>query len=439
MPTPFIMPKFDMDQETAKIVNWVKQEGDEIILDETVLVVETEKVAIDVPAPVSGKLVGISYFDGDEVPVTTVIAFILGEGETIEEIVPGNEQLNSEKQSSLAKPKNTTIETKKVTPVAQKVAQEHGVDISKVAITNKRITKADVEAFIQEQSSDERRVNIAATPAARRLGKEQGIDLSGLQGSGPNGRIQAVDVIPPSKTLAPDVSVRQAELIPFEGMRTKIADRMQSSFQTAPHIALSIEVDTSNLDGLRQRINKITAKEGSEKVSVTALLVKIVAWALERNPYLNASLDGDVIKLWKQINVGVAVALEEGLIVPVVRSADKKPVNALNDEIKGLIEKAKSGNLALSEIRDGSFTISNLGMFGIRKFRAIINPPESGILAIGEVVRKPVVIDQQDTVEVRPMMNITLSADHRVVDGVVAAQFLADLTKGIETPDILIY
>ena len=445
MPTPFIMPKFDMDQETAKIANWVKSEGDQIKLDETVLVVETDKVAIDVPAPASGVLTGISYQAGDEVPVTTVIAFILAEGETSADIPADNGDAQLDEKIPAATPvEKEPSGSLAITPVAQRVADVHGVDVSQVPASGKRVTKADVEDFVKGQAGFKGRVKVAATPAARRLGREQGVDLAMLKGSGPRGRIQAEDVVgyqelAVATSQAAAAAGQEADIVPLDGMRARIADRMQTSFQTAPHIALSIEVDVSNLDALRQRLNLMAADANEERVTVTALLSRIVAWALGRNPYLNASLDGDVIKLWKQTNIGVAVALPEGLIVPVIQDANNKSVSQINTEFRELVEKARTGKLALSDIRGGTFTISNLGMFGIRHFRAIINPPESAILAVGEVVRKPVVVNQDDQVEVRPMMSITLSADHRVVDGVVAAQFLADLTRGIEAPDILIY
>jgi pyruvate dehydrogenase E2 component (dihydrolipoamide acetyltransferase) len=167
--------------------------------------------------------------------------------------------------------------------------------------------------------------------------------------------------------------------------------------------------------------------------------VRIIAWALERNPFINASLGEDGILLWKDINIGVAAAIDEGLIVPVVRNANRKSVQQINREIRDLAGRARTGELSLDEVKGGTFTLSNLGMFGIDQFRAIINPPESAILAVGRVVRKPVVVDEQDTVEVRPMMFMTISADHRVIDGVVAANFLADLVDSIESPELLIY
>jgi pyruvate dehydrogenase E2 component (dihydrolipoamide acetyltransferase) len=173
-----------------------------------------------------------------------------------------------------------------------------------------------------------------------------------------------------------------------------------------------------------------------EKVSLTALLVKVIGWALDRHPMLNSSLIGDEILVWDEINIGVATALEEGLIVPVIHSADQLSVHEINLQLRALSSRARDGHLALVEVQNGTFTVTNLGMYGIDQFRAIINPPESAILAVGRVIRKPVVINEQDVVEVRPVMNLTLSADHRVVDGVTAARFLAELGQAIENPDL---
>ena len=446
MPTPFIMPKFDMDQENATIVEWLKNEGDHVDLDESVLTVETDKVAIEVPSPASGKLARISFGPGDVVPVTTVIAFILAEDETVEDLP---EDDSPSEKSSL--PEQAYVEQDQVavgetaeekvvsaTPLAFRMAQSLGVDLSDVPSAKNRVTKEDVESYIRSKTAEDGRVAIPATPAARRLARELNVDLAIVTGSGPNGRVQANDVKAFEQTpIAKEIHA--AEMVPLVGIRKTIAERMQTSFQEAPHIALTVEVDISQLESVRQRMIEIAAQGGEDRVSLTALLVKIAAWALNRNPYLNATLDGDTIHLLDEINVGVATAIEDGLIVPVIRDAITKSVREINGDLKDLSQRARQGKLTLDEVKGGTFTISNLGMFGINQFRAIINPPESAILAVGNVVRKPVVINEQDEVAVRPMMVMTLSADHRVIDGVTAARFLSDLVRAVEMPDLLLY
>ncbi len=456
MPTPFVMPKVDMDQEKATIISWNKSEGDEVKQDETVLVVETEKVAIDVPAPATGTLVDIRFKAGDVVPIATTIAYILGKGETINDI-PG-------RIASTASPVLKTAETSSAeaskpaatpTPVALRAAQELGVNINDVPSHGGRISREDVEVYaksLKEKAASPEAGKIAATPAARRLAHEAGIALESLTGSGPRGRIQAQDVVkqpsaqpvtqpavaPVVQAATTSVGERSAKVIPMTNMRQKIAERLQASFRDVPHIFLTAEADVTRLEEARKRLNDIATKQSGSKVSLTAMLVKVIAWALERNPYLNASLVDQNVYLWEDINIGVATALDEGLIVPVIRNANHLSISQISEKIIDLSKRAREGKLTLSEVKGGTFTISNLGMFGIPQFNAVINPPESGILATGAVVRKPVVVDENDTVEVRPIITMTLSGDHRVIDGAVAARFLRDLVQAIECPEIML-
>lgn len=398
MPIPVIMPKVDMDQEIATIISWEKNEGDTVKQDEILLTVETEKVAIDVTSPASGILAGIKFQPGDVVPVATVIAQILKPGETL------------------------TVETNEDSP-----KPEQGREVEK---------PSEKEEIIHAPENIEGK--IAATPAARRISEETGISLDSVRGSGPFGRVQAADVKLTEKPVPVNIADREAEVIPLVDMRAKIARRMQASFQDAPHIAETIEADVSRLEDTKVHLNEMASKKGGGKVSFTVILVKLVAWALELNPYINSSLIDENIYLWKEINIGVATALENGLIVPVVRNANQLSFNQTAETLNDLSLRARQSRLELADVQRGTFTISNLGMYGINQFRAIINPPESAILAVGAAVRKPIVIDERDTIAVRPIISLTLSADHRVIDGVVAAKFLADLVKVIEHPEILL-
>lgn len=450
MPTPFIMPKFDMDQQNATIVEWLKQEGDQVNIDEPVLTVETDKVAMDVPSPASGKLARISYQPGEVVAVTTVIAYVLGEGET-EDDLPEEAHVQENHAGKSAGgfrgPRLTTAGqisepedggTLEATPLATRMAQSLGIDLKDVQAAGGKVRKEDIESFILGKQSTDGRLKTPATPAARRLAREMGIEIAGVTGSGPGGRVHAQDVKAYQKEVEIPTAVVPDEpaVIPLAGIRKTIADRMQSSFQEAPHIALTVEVNVHQLQAIRERMNVVADRQGDQSLSLTALLVYIVAWGLGRNPMINSTLDGDEIKLLPEINIGVATALENGLIVPVIRNANRKSVKQLNTELQDLTRRARQGKLILAEVKGGTFTISNLGMYGIDQFRAIINPPESAILAVGTVVRKPIVINDRDEIAVRPMMRMTLSADHRVIDGVTAAKFLADLVQAVETADI---
>jgi pyruvate dehydrogenase E2 component (dihydrolipoamide acetyltransferase) len=443
MPIPFIMPKFDMDQEKATIISWAKQEGESVKFEETVLTVETDKVAIEVPSPASGTLARIAYQAGEVVPVTTVIAYILKEGETLADLpkadgstIPLSKPATAPVESTLIQATTAAVHA---TPVATRMAKEQGVDLTQVAASGDRITRKDIEVYLASQKSAGR-VAVAATPAARRVAHETGVALETVPGTGPRGRVQAADVSALARSAAvSSVNGRQADIIELTGIRQTIAERMQSSFQTLPHIALTLECDVIALETARAHLNQLVQKRGEGKLSMTALLVRIVAWALERNRYINASLIDGKIHLWKDVNIGVATAIENGLIVPVLRGANRQSLSQIAAALQDLATRARAGKLGLQDVQHGTFTISNLGMYGITQFRAIINPPESAILAVGAVVRKPVVINDRDEVAVRPMMSITLSADHRVIDGVVAAEFLQDLAQAIEMPEALLY
>ena len=445
MPVPFIMPKFDMDQEKATIISWSKKEGDLVKFDEIVLTVETEKVAIDVPAPASGFLVGILYKDGDVVPVTKVIAYILKEGESIADL-PKADSPTLPSKPEAAPVLQTTVAAQaasvNATPVALRMAKEEGVDLSKVLASGDKITREDVQHYIEEQKKPAARVTLPATPAARRISLETGIPLEAVAGSGPRGRVQSADVLAKANSVPSSVTTingREAEVVPLSSIRRTIAERMQKSFQESPHIALTVDVDMTEIENARKRFNIQVEKFGQPRITITALMIKIVAWALVRNPYINASFNGDSILLWKDVNIGVATAVPQGLVVPVLKGVDQLGVNEINIRLSELADKARENKLKLENVQGGTFTISNLGMFGIRQFRAVINPPESAILAVGSVVRRPIVVDNQDRVEVRPMLSLTLSADHRVIDGVIAARFLSDLVAVLESPSLLLF
>jgi pyruvate dehydrogenase E2 component (dihydrolipoamide acetyltransferase) len=447
------MPKFDMDQEKATIISWSKKEGDVVKADETILTVETEKVAIDVPCPESGTLAGILYKDGDVVPVTEVIAYILKQGETLADLPKAGLPTPSPKPEPFDDAQGRAVPVSQAavaaqaapvsaTPVAVRMAKEEGVDLSKVPASGDKITKEDVERYVESQKPAGR-VTIPATPAARRVARESGVALEAVAGSGPGGRVLSADVLATAKPVPASTITngngREAEVVPLTSIRRTIAQRMQQSFQESPHIALTVEVDMTEAENARKRFNLQAEKLGQPKITVTALTIKVVAWALVRNPYINASFNGDSISLWKDVNIGVATAVPQGLVVPVLKGADHLGVSEINMRLIDLADRARENKLKLEDVQGGTFTISNLGMFGIRQFRAVINPPESAILAVGSVVRKPIVVDDQDRVEVRPMMSLTLSADHRVIDGVVAARFLSDLVTGIEAPNMLLF
>lgn len=437
MAIEMIMPKVDMDQETGTVVEWIKTEGQQVKEGETILVIETDKIAIDVESPGTGILGGISAHPGDVIPIGTVIAYILAEGEELPE--EASQVAAPQAPPQPEKDKEVSV---LATPVAKKMAQSHGLDISQLTPTGKggKVTKEDVQAALDAAQAPLPGGAVIATPAARRTARIKGVDLSQVRGSGPGGRIQAFDVdgFQPSAGFAGPSPIRSGEKIPFIGMRRTIGERLTASYQSIPHIQFTASVDMTNFNKARKDYNDLASQRGDGKVSVTALLVKLVAMTLADHPWLNSSLqDGEII-LHKDINIGLAVALEKGLIVPVIKNADQKGIGVISADTSDLIARAREEALVSADVKGSTFTISNLGPFGVEQFNAIINPPEVGILAIGATVPEVVALEG-GAIAVRPIMRFTLSADHRVVDGAVAARFIADLKATLENPILMNY
>ena len=411
-----IMPKMEMAQETGTVVRWLKAEGSTVQKGEPFLEIETDKVIIEVEAPGSGILTEVTAHAGDEVPVGRVIAKLA----SAEEI----------KQT----PKPTPVSA---TPIAQRMATEHDVNLSQIPVEGRRIGKQDVEAYLAQRVVTP--VNVRLTPAsplARRLASEAGVNVSQIDGSGPHGAVLAADVRAcrdtkhATETSILDVAPYRA--IPLQGVRKVIAERLQHSFQTAPHIALTLSVDTTELRRLLDHLAEPVKEETGSKLSLTAVLVRITALALTHHRRLNAHLIDQEIREFAGVHIGVGVALDEGLIAPVIRDAQAKGLSTIQSELVDLAHRARSGKLELQEIKGSTFTISNLGMFGIEQFTAILNPPEVGLLAVGAI--RPEMVDIDDKVTTRPVMRLTLIADHRAVDGAVGAQFLATLKTMLENP-----
>jgi len=500
MAVPVIMPKLEMAQETATVIEWLKQEGEHIEKGEPLLTVETDKVTLEIESPASGILAGVLVGPQQVVPVTEIIAYILQPGEELPVPPPRTGGLGGSRET---KPPPTPPIA--ATFVAQRLAAAHGIDLSTVTGTGPggRITKADVELVLSEAegailatparpAAEPPSGKMRATPAARRIVRERGVDLSAATGSGPRGRIQAADALVLALTPGPSPEIGRGELaltpgpspetgrgelaltpgpspeigrgelaltpgpspetgrgenvIPLQGMRRTIAERMTASYQTTPHITFTVRVDMTGFEEARAQLNARAEAVGQARVSATALIVKAVAWALKRHPWLNSTLrqcsgqalHDEEIHLLPEINVGVAVALEEGLIVPVVHQADRKSMAEIGAEVNDLATRAREGRLTPADVTGGTFTVSNLGPFGIEQFTAIINPPQAAILAVGATQPEPVV-DEEGQVVVRPVMRMTLSADHRVVDGVAAARFLTDLREALEAPMLLLW
>ena len=371
MVTTVVMPRLSLTMKRGTVIQWFKKENETVEKGEPLVEVLSEKITYDVEAPASGVLRRILADEGMDVPVDWAIGLIGSVDEPIPEETAESETAPESAVSPPSLPRS--VETSE---------------------------------------------RVLASPAAKRLAKELQVDLNKVKGTGPEGRVVEDDV----RLFADQfgVELRVKEVIPMVGFRKTTADRLSLSARTAPHSTVVMEVDMSNA----ARIHGETGR------SYTEMLVKAVALALREHTIINATLDGEQIKVFEDINVGVAVAGEKGLVVPVIRNADQKSLSEIASVLQALVEKARRGVLAKDDVSGGTFTITNLGMYGVDVFIPIINPPETAILGAGRVVEKPVVVNGQ--VAVRPVMQLSLAYDHRIVDGAPAAQFLQTVKKILE-------
>lgn len=434
MATKVIMPALGMAQDSGILTAWLKQDGELVAVGEPLMEVETDKTTVEVEAPATGILTGITAQPGDKVPVAQIIAWILAEGEELPEganefaanLVP--EQVAASRHSPLA------------SPVATRIAADHDVDLRLVKSKGNRITKDDVLAYIAtrgESGSDGKPLEqvstlLPASPKARRLAKERGIDLAAIGGNGPAGAVLTSDVlavdIVDAGPAAESIQPSQLTPLPISNAWRVMAERISQNWITTPHFYLMREVDASNLLAWHQAANNRSA----ENITITDLLVKLVATALREHPRLNASWIDDGIYLSEEVNVGLAVATEDALLVPVIHHADRITVAEIAKKRQGIVSRAKAGRQKLEDLQGGTFTISNLGMYGVDAFNAIVNPPQAAILAVGRIADQVVPVDNKPAI--RPMMILTLSSDHRVVDGARAAQFLDLVVNLLEEP-----
>jgi pyruvate dehydrogenase E2 component (dihydrolipoamide acetyltransferase) len=380
------MPKLGLTMKEGMIGKWLKKEGDRVKKGQPLVGIITEKLNFQYDSPASGILRKILHPEGKVVPVTTPIAIIAEEGEALPEI-------------------------EMIKPVVPKEAPI----MPAAAVPGER---------------KEHRERIWASPFARKTAQEKGIDLSLLKGSGPDGRIIQKDVVMAAERI------QTQKLIPLKGIRKIIAQRMTESFRDTPHFYLSVEVDMSAVQDLKETVKDEVEKRAKVRLTLTDILVKIAASALKDHPVINSRIDGDQIRLLEEINVGVAIALEDGLIVPVVHRADQKSLSEIASAIRTLAKRAKRGKLSFEDVEGGTFTLSNMGMLGIDKINPIINPPECSILGVGRTVEKSVV--REGEVKIKPMAWLSLSSDHRIVDGAAAGLFLNRIQKLIETPAFLL-
>ncbi|MFN8419878.1 MAG: 2-oxo acid dehydrogenase subunit E2 [Anaerolineae bacterium] len=320
------------------------------------------------------------------------------------------------------------------------MATDYQIDLAKVSGTGPsgRIMRRDVEVALHGMVADPVG-KVRATPAARHLAQQTGIVLAEVQGRGPRGRIQSADVqtVVDQRTVASNASLSTQHsahsTFKLTGMRRTIALRLQKSYQTAPHFFLETSIDSGGIESLRTKL-----KARREKLSVTAILVRVCASVLMKHRIVNATINDDEVTLWEAANIGVAVALDDGLVVPVIHNAEQLSLSATQQKLDELTQRARTNTLHINDVTDGTFTISNLGMYGIDRFTAIINPPQVAILAVGRT-QKVFVPDENDQPVLKSFINLVLSADHRVIDGANAAGFLAELKQVLEEPALMVW
>ena len=404
MAASVIMPALEMAQENGKVIRWLVAPGTRVEKGQPIVEIETDKITVEIEAPASGVLRDVTAGEGEVVPVGRTIAVIAdGAGE------PGTPAPEVQRTGAAATP---SVPPKvKASPLARKIAEQHGVDIAQVRTSRGKIEKADVLAHVSSRASG----RALASPKARRLASERGVDLKVVRGSGPDGAVLAADL----PAAAPRVAA--------DGVGTVwrvMAERMTQSWTTAPHFYLVREVNASRLMAWRARVGK--------QVTYTDLLVRLVAAALAQHPRVCVSWKDGAIVQHPEINIGLAVAIEDGLVVPVIHRADTLSLAEIAARREELVTRAQSGKLRPPDITGGVFTISNLGMYGVDAFSAIVNPPQAAILAVGRIADR--VVPVHGAPAVAPMMVLTLSCDHRALDGARGAQFLGALADLVEEP-----
>ena len=441
------MPKMGDAMTEGKVVRWYKQPGDAVKKGEPVAEIETDKVNLDLEAEGEGTLGEYAAQEGEVVPVGGLLAKILGEGEK-DEAPAKKEQAPPKKEEAPAEQDPAAPQQRRATD--KKDAYKHTTGEYHEAIEQKgpRRDKTAPEApAAAEEGEGHGEGRRRSSPLARRIAREMGVSLESVQGSGPRGRIVAADIknaksesapaqgrpegrtapaAAPMPTAAPTL---ETKIIPLTAMRRTIARRLAESTGPIPHFYLTADFDVTNLISARQQIAEITGA----KISLNDFIVRAVALALRHHPNVNASWGEEAITQHGEVHVGIAVATQDGLITPVIRNADQKAVTDIGAEVRALADKAKNRKLKPDEYQGSTFTISNLGAWGIEEFTAIINPPNAAILAIGAAEARPVA-DANRQVVVRDRMKVTMSCDHRIVDGAAGAEFLKTLRQYVEQP-----
>lgn len=444
-----IMPKLGLTMTEGKITRWLKKEGEHVSVGEPIVEIETDKINSEVESPLDGYVLKILAEEGEDKGITVPICIL------------GDKNELSTYKNEISEPGNEDTARIFITPIARKLSKENKIDYKTIKGTGPigRIVKADILKAISEGSSNNfadtgAAARVFITPLAKKMAEENGIDIATVKATGPEGRIVKEDILAKiearSSTKAVEVQKKpEAEpasvsynvsetsrRVELKGMRKVIAQRLSQSKHDIPHVYFKANIDATRIIELKDNVSGFVKAKTNRKLSINEIIIKAVAAALQEYKDINVSLIGNEIVYHDSINIGMAVSVENGLMVPVIKDADKLCLSELNKIAGDLATRAREGKLKLDEMSGGTFTVSNLGAYGIDEFSAIINPPESAILAVGAIAEVPWV--ENGEIVIRKRMNLTLSVDHRVIDGALAAEFMKKLREILENPYLLL-
>jgi len=426
------MPKLSDTMTEGTLVSWKKKKGDKVSAGEVIAEIETDKATMEWESPEDGTLAEIYVEEGGKVNVGDKIGFIGGEGEEApkKEEAPKEEEKPKEPKAEAKKEKKPQAETEKPVPAEKK--EKEAAPVAKV------------------DTGEEARIK--ASPVARRVAAELGVDLASVKGTGPDGRVTETDVRAAAKTKgpapaqktpaaakpsAPSIKAGEGARIQLSGMRKIIAQRLVESLGPVPHFYLTIEINAAPLMAAREELKSAGEGADTAKITVNDFVLKAAVQAAVKVPRVNASFDGDAFVQYADVDLGIAVAIEDGLLTPVIRVAQNKSLREISEQVKDLASRARNKRMKPEEFQGGTFTVSNLGGMGIDSFSAVINPPQGFILAVGKVTKVPV-IDDSDQIVPGHRMSITMSCDHRVIDGALGAEYLKELRHLLENPALLL-
>jgi pyruvate dehydrogenase E2 component (dihydrolipoamide acetyltransferase) len=450
------MPKLSDTMTEGTLVSWKKKKGDKVSAGEVIAEIETDKATMEWESPEDGTLTEIYVEEGGKVNVGDKIGFIAGEGEEAPKKEEASKKEEKPKEPKAEENKETKpqAETEKPAPAEKKEKetappQEKKTVEAAVPTASSQDKKKAAQPTASPARTEEARVK--ASPVARRVAAELGVDLASVKGTGPDGRVTETDVraaakskggapqksLATAKPSAPSIKPGEGARIQLSGMRKIIAQRLVESLGPIPHFYLTIEINATPLMTAREELKSAGEGADTSKITVNDFVLKAAVQAAVKVPRANASFDGDAFVQYADVDLGIAVAIEDGLLTPVIRAAQNKSLREISEQVKDLASRARNKRMKPEEFQGGTFTVSNLGGMGIDSFSAVINPPQGFILAVGKVTKVPV-IDDCDQIVVGHRMSITMSCDHRVIDGALGAEYLKELRHLLENPALLL-